>query len=309
MRKLALCLLSFTLLFSGCAGGKRSKTSIVCTIFPQYSWVQTLVEGSDSFELTLLQDSGTDLHSYQPTATDKVKILTCDLLIYVGGPSDEWVDEMLKDPSKNPDMRVVKLLDYVDALDEKHEEGEEHEDEEHGEEKDEHVWLSLKNAEVLFETIYQTLQKIEPDFSFEENYSNFQSKLHTLEADYSSTIKGSKRDVLLFGDRFPFRYLARDYSLKYFAAFSGCSAEIEASFETVKRLAETVDLYSLPYILVLEGSDKRIAEQIKNNTKTKDQQILTINSLQSVKRSELEAGADYLQLMQANLEILKTALN
>lgn len=290
--------------------GTENTLEIVCTIFPQYDWTKNLTAGNDDVSLALLQDSGVDLHNYQATAADKVKIMNCDLLIYVGGESDQWVEDIL-DGSKNPDRKVVKLLDEIDALDEEDVPGAEEEDHEEDEGKDEHVWLSLKRAEKLCRAITKALQSVDPenDVLYENNMHSYTEKISSLEKEYAEAIQSAKRDVLVFGDRFPFRYLVEDYDLKYYAAFSGCSAETEASFSTVINLAKAVDEHELPYVLVLESSDKKIAKQIIEQTSTKDQQTLSINSLQSVTRKQIEDGIDYLSLMRENLETLKTALN
>lgn len=326
MKKILTFILTLALAFSlgglaGCGANKADTLDIVCTIFPQYDWTKTLVSGNDRVELTIMQDSGVDLHNYQPTAADKVKILNCDLLLYVGGESDKWVEEMLSDPAKNPDMKVVKLIEEVKALDEEEvpggedhdhedEEDHDHEDEQEGD-KDEHVWLSLNNAQTLVRAIAKNLKSIDPEHGelYDRNLSEYLTALEALEEQYEEATRDPARRILLFGDRFPFRYLVEDYDLAYYAAFSGCSAETEASFEVIKSLAEAVNANHLPYILVLEGSDQGIANQIKNSTSTKDQEILVLNSIQSVTKKQIESGTTYLSLMTENLGVLKKALN
>lgn len=296
---------------AACGGSQKSGApEVVCTIFPQYDWTSNLAKGSE-IGLTLIQDSGVDMHNYQATAADKIKILGCDMLVYVGGESDGWVEDILADPAKNPDMKVVKLLDEVDALDEEEVPGADHDHEEEEEGVDEHVWLSLKNAQTLCRAIAGALKKVDPDRAelYDGNLNGYLGALGALEAQYAEATKAPARKIMLFGDRFPFRYLAEDYGLSYFAAFSGCSAETEASFETIKNLVEAVDQYDLPYILVLEGSDKKIANQIVSQSQKKNQTILSLNSLQSVTRKEIEGGTTYLSLMEENLRTLTVALN
>ncbi len=297
--------------FSGCGEtGDDGTLDIVCTIFPQYDWTKNLTAGNDAVNIELLQDSGVDLHNYQATASDKVKIMGADLLIYVGGESDRWVEDILSD-SDNPNRKIVKLLDEVDSLDEEDVPGAE-EDHDHEEEEgtDEHVWLSLKRADKLVRAIAKALQTVDPanDVLYENNMHAYTEKISSLETEYSAAIQNAERKVLVFGDRFPFRYLVEDYDLDYFAAFSGCSAETEASFATIINLAKAIDEHSVPYVLVLENSDKKIANQIVNQTEQKNQQILEINSIQSVTRKQIDEGVDYISLMQENLETLKTAL-
>lgn len=306
-----LALSSALAALAGCnATNPDGSIDVVCTIFPQYDWTCKLTEGAEDVNITLLQDSGIDLHNYQPTAADKVKIMNCDLLIFVGGESDKWVEDMLGG-AKNTERKILRLLDEVNALDEEEVPGGEHDHEEEEGAKDEHVWLSLKNADVLCRAIAKALQQIDPEneILYENNMHQYVMELNALEGEYAAATADPARKILLFGDRFPFRYLAEDYGLTYFAAFSGCSAETEASFEVIKTLAEAADNNALPYILVLEGSDKKIAEQIRNSTSNHDQTILEMNSLQSVTRKQIGDGVSYLSLMRGNLETLKTVLN
>lgn len=295
-----LMMLPLFLLF-GCKENKRAGLEIVCTIFPQYDWAKNLVAGNDDVSLTLLQDSGVDLHSFQPSAADKVKVISCDLLIYVGGESDEWAGEMLKDRAKNQNMRVVRLLDEADTL---QEEGEE-------DERDEHVFLSLKRAHGLVEAIARELKALDPEHEalYDNNLGEYLDRLDALERDYAEATSAPARRFLLFADRFPFRYLASDYNLEYFAAFSGCSAETEASLSTIRSLAEKADDFAVPYILVLTGSDRELAERIISSTRGKNQKVMFLDSLETVTRKRIEAGASYLDLMRENLNVLKTVLN
>ena len=296
--------------------------SIVTTIFPEYDWVKNIVgDASDKAEITMLLDNGVDLHSYQPTAEDIMKVASCDMFIYVGGESDEWVDDALKE-AVNKDMVVINLLDVLgsNVKEEEVVEGMEAEEEEEGEEAeegeeeeveyDEHVWLSLTNASRICDAIADGLGKVDPDNSatYAENANAYKQKLNTLDGEYKSATSAAANKTLLFGDRFPFRYLVDDYGLDYYAAFVGCSAETEASFETVAFLSGKVDELGLKNIMTIEGADKKIAETIKNNTKTKDQNILTLDSMQSTTSKDVESGTTYLSVMQANLDVLKEAL-
>lgn len=345
MKKTFSVLLS-TLLIAGClsacgaeaqpaadsAASHTDSIQIVTTIFPEYDWVMNILgDSSADAEVTMLLDNGVDLHSFQPSAEDILKISSCDLFIYVGGESDQWVDEAL-DGAQNQDMVVINLLDVLgdsvkeeeviegmqteehehdhdDAHDEDEEEHE-HEHEEGDVEYDEHVWLSLKNTTVLVENISQALETLDPDNAdtYASNTSDYVDKLNALDSKYQDTVSNSTYNTLLFGDRFPFRYLVDDYNLNYYAAFVGCSAETEASFETITFLANKMDELSLPVIMTIEGADYKIAETIIQNTQTKDQQILTLDSMQSVTAKDVENGASYLSIMENNLSVLKDAL-
>lgn len=303
---------------------------IVTTIFPEYDWVMNILgDNKEKADVTMLLDTGVDLHSFQPTAEDILKISTCDLFIYVGGESDKWVDDALQE-AVNKDMIVINLLDALGSAakeeemiegmqeeehDHEHEDGESGHDEDHDHEDgepeyDEHVWLSLKNAAVLTETISAALQKLDPENAdlYEKNTSAYIGQLNDLDAEYQTAVSGASYNTLLFGDRFPFRYLTDDYGLSYYAAFAGCSAETEASFETVTFLSQKVDELSLPAVLTIEGTDHRIAETIVQNTQTKEQSILTMDSMQATTAKDAENGATYLSIMEKNLSVLKDAL-
>ena len=499
---LVLALAMAVSLFTGCGKKNNAETgesdpnklSVVTTIFPEYDWVREILGGkAESTDLTMLLDNGVDLHSYQPTADDIVKISDCDLFIYVGGESDEWVKNVLKN-AVNKKMKVINLLEmlgdsvkteeivegmqedshdhghshdeqltendiedrtlsdfvgawkslhpfllngdldkfcehraeededssttkdtywekykaswqcdaekisingdtitftyadgktvsaeytyagyqpkrndegkirsvryqfettsadapkYVQFNDHGHEPGEaEHfhiyfgndgfdalmsaktnpffvkdalsvEDildelmgHDHGEEKDEHVWLSLKNAQTLCVTLADALCAIDPDNknTYIANAAAYRDKLAALDADYKAAVEGATHKTVLFGDRFPFRYLVDDYGLRYYAAFAGCSAETEASFETVSFLAKKVDELGLPCVLTIEGAQHRIAETIVQNTAGKKQKVLTMDSMQSTTSKDVASGATYLSVMEKNLSVLKEAL-
>ena len=297
---------------------KDSDIKVVTTIFPEYDWVRQIAgEEADQMDITMLLDNGVDLHSYQPTAEDIMKVSDCDLFVYVGGESDAWVDDALKQ-AKNKDMQVVNLLDVLgnSVKEEEVIEGmePEEEEEEGGEEEepeyDEHVWLSVKNAEVLSKAIADALEKADPDHKdvYQENVSAYSEKLKNLDAKYQEVVDGASQKTLLFGDRFPFRYLVDDYGLSYYAAFVGCSAESEASFETISFLANKVDELGLKDIMAIENSNQKIAKTIIENTKEKNQKILTLDSMQSTISDDVKNGTTYLSVMEKNLEVLKEAL-
>ena len=303
----------------------NSRINIMATIFPEYDWVKVVLgDNPANIGLSLLLDSGIDLHSFQPTPRDIVNISTCDLFIYVGGESDEWVDDVLEQ-AKNPEIHVINLLEVlgdkvkeeevVEGMEHDHDhDHDDHEDHDHDHEEaeyDEHVWLSLANAGNLVSAIAGEISLMDPANAayYKDNATKYIEELSALDAEYRKVVSESTCRTLLFGDRFPFRYLVDDYGLDYYAAFSGCSAESEASFETVAFLVGKVDELALPAILTIEKSDKRIAQTIRENTKTKDQAILEMDSMQSTTARDVDAGTTYIGLMESNLEVLKQALN
>ncbi|MBQ2317546.1 MAG: zinc ABC transporter substrate-binding protein [Lachnospiraceae bacterium] len=294
--------------------GNADKVSVVSTIFPSYDWAKEIVGETEGVDLTLLIDNGVDLHSYEPSVEDIAKISTADVFIYVGGESDGWVDDVLSQAT-NPDMVVINMMDVLadDIKEEEIVEGmEAEEEEEEGEEEeveyDEHVWLSLNNAEKLVSAIQSALSKVDADNAagYEANANAYITELQALDTEYKTCVSNAKRDTFLFADRFPFRYLAEDYNLNYYAAFVGCSADTEASFETVAFLANKVDELQLPVILTIETSDGKLAKTVLDSTKSKDAQLLVLDSLQNTKLSD---NKSYLDVMRSNLDVLKTALN
>lgn len=332
MKKITALLLALFMLVGALAGcGKQNDTnqtdklSIVTTIFPEYDWVREILgDKADNAEITMLLDNGVDLHSYQPTADDIVKISDCDLFIYVGGESDGWVEDALRNAA-NRNMKVINLLEVlgdsvkteeiVEGMQEEHEHEDAHahddaEEHEHEEEADEHVWLSLKNAKMLVRVISKALQELDPDNKdiYAANADAYVKKLSALDADYQAAVDAASNKTILFGDRFPFRYLVDDYGLRYYAAFVGCSAETEAGFETISFLAKRVDEWKLPCVLTIEGAQHKIAETIVRNTTTKNQKVLTMDSMQSTTTQDVKNGTTYLSVMEKNLSVLKEVL-
>lgn len=305
--------------FSGCAGGKNAtdkngKFKIIAALFSEYDWLKNITKDVDGVELTLLMDSSTDMHSFQPTADDIYKISSCDMFVYTGGESDKWVADVLKTA---PNVKAVNLMETLGEKAKQEEvvegmEAEEEEKEEGGEEPeyDEHIWLSLKNAKLLCQSLCDKLTESDSAHksAYAANTKAYIASLDKLDSDYTSAVKGAKYDTLIFADRFPFRYLTDDYNLKYYAAFVGCSAETEASFETVKFLADKLTELKLPALCTIEGSDKKIAKTVIQTAGAKNTQILTFNSIQSVDLSGGAKNNSYLEIMKENLNALKQAL-
>ncbi len=370
---LMVCVIMLAVL-GGCGGQNQpaqkpetknepKKLKIVTTIFPIYDWTSEIL-GSEAakVDLTMLLKSGVDMHSYQPTADDLVKLSSCDVLIYVGGESDKWIEDARKE-AVNKNMVVLRLMDVLgDRLKQEetvegmeahhhhhhdhdkdghkhddhdkdghkhddhdkdehkhHEETADHKHEEHSHDKDghehhdeydEHIWLSLKNAKVCVDAIAEALARADAVHTqaYKENAEAYRAKLDALDKEYEAVVAASPKKTLLFGDRFPFRYLVDDYGLKYYAAFPGCSAETEASFETIAFLSAKLDELKLPAILTIEGSSRKVAETILYNTPTHDQKILVLDSMQSTVGDKAAYGQHYLEVMRKNLDVLKEAL-
>ena len=348
MKKVAsIAILFFALAFmltacnteSGKKDSAPKKISVVATIYPQYDWLKNVIgERADAVDLKLLIKNGTDLHSYKPSAKDIATIAKADLVVYVGGESDEWIEKALEATPKEGRIALnlmkalgdrVKEEEVVEGMQtdpsassgteeqvhdkvtepaEKHEDGHHHHEEV---ENDEHIWLSLKNAWILVNALAQSLSKVDSANSsiYTANAVLYNAKLWEMDKEFATAVSNASQKTVLFGDRFPFRYLVDDYGIKYYAAFVGCSAESEASFETVTFLAGKMDSLQLPAIFTIDGSNGKIARAILEASKnSKNAQVLTLNSMQSVTDEQIKAGVDYLSIMRDNLEVLKKAL-
>lgn len=313
------------------------KLKIVTTIFPEYDWVREIIgENAETVDLTLLLKNGVDLHSYQPSTEDLIAISQADVFVYVGGHSDTWVADALKNAA-NPDRITINLFDVLDdtlkplviseGMEHHHDEHDHnehsHDDHDHNEhdhdehehhhddsEKDEHVWLSLPRAQAAVRYIVEQIAKADPANAdmYLANAEKYENELETLHQEYQEVVNTGKMNTIVFTDRFPFFYMADDYGLNYYAAFTGCSAEAEASFETVALLAQKIDELALENVITIENRTHKIPETVIESTKTKDQNILVLDSLQSVTQKQIEEGLTYLDVMKSNLNVLKTAL-
>ena len=313
---LALCLA--LCLMGGCgapAGEAAEGFRIVCTVFPPWDWLRALTAGVPDVELTLLTDTGVEMHSYQPTVEDVAAIAGCDLFVYVGGSSDEWAAELAAEFSGESTFFSLTEALGDRLLEEETGEGMEPEAGHAGHgaeaaELDEHVWLSLKNAAMLTEALGDTLAGLLPAYAgtIYDNCGDYCRALEELDGAYAAAVAAGRYDTLVFGDRFPFRYLTEDYHLNYYAAFPGCSADTDASFETVVFLAERVDALGLPAVLAVEGGDGAVARAVVRCVEGPAPEVLTLDAMQSVSREKIDAGYTYLSAMAGNLEILKCAL-
>ena len=314
MKKRFLIILSaLALLLSGCAQPQSAKKlQVVAAIFPEYDWVRQIVGDDDSVELTLLVDDGVDPHSFQPAVSDMVTAANCDLLIYGGGESDQWLTKL---EATNPNRETLVLLpllgaqahreEVVEGM-EAHGEGEAEDDAE----MDEHVWLSLRNASLFCQAITDALCRLNPGKAdtYRANLAAYQQQLDALDKDYRSAMDASPNRTIVVCDRFPFRYLVEDYGLSYYAAFPGCSAETGASFETVVFLSDKVKELGLNALLVTESSDGRMAKTVAQNAGSADMPVLTLNSMQSVSAEQAKT-LRYLSVMTENLTVLQQALS
>ncbi len=346
IRTFALLFLSVLLIFTaGCgenSSGQKYNTDmtedngnspvILCAGFSEYDWTRNILgDNPAGIRLRLLNESGVDMHSYQPTANDMVQIADCDLLIYTGGISEFWIDKA-KESSAREAVETLSLMEYFQENPElfpeyeqeehDHDHGHSHE-QEHEHEADEHIWLSLKMAPVFCEKIAETVSMLDPanEDLYRQNLAGYQEQLAALDGEFEEAINGASADELLLADRFPFLYLSQDYGIQVHAAFEGCSAETEASFETIIDLAEDLTSEGLSHLLILKNSSTNLADTIiraakenskKNSGKNYEERqikICELDSLQSVTAEDIAGGFSYLGAMKKNKEVIFECLN
>lgn len=287
----------------------NGKISVVTTIFPPYDFTRQV--GGDNVDLTMLLKPGTESHNYDPTPQDIIKIQNCDLFIYVGGESDEWVKDILESDDSKP-KKIIALMDCVDAVEEEIVDGMEQEkdedDDSHKIEYDEHVWTSPKNAIIISKKISSALIELDKDNAktYEKNTTEYSQKLSLLDSKFQDIVDNAKRKTIIFGDRFPMRYFADEYGLKYYAAFPGCSSETEPSAATVSFLIDKVKAEKIPVVFSIEFSNGKVADTICEDTGAKK---LTFHSCHNITQEQFDSGVTYIDLMNQNAENIKEALS
>lgn len=282
----------------------QRKLKVVATIFPQYDFSKAILQ--DKAELKVLLKPNAEAHAFNPSPNDIKEIESSDILVMVGGENDYWIEKILNSLDQKP--AVFKLIDMVDTLEEEIKEGmQDNHNHNHSHQVDEHVWTSIKNAIKIVNRlakIYSIADLDNAEF-YQENAKSYIQKLKDLDLKFENTLKNNKHNLLIFGDRFPFRYLANDYHLDYFAAFSGCSFESEASASTVKFLIDKVNENQIPVVFNIELSNGLIADAICDAS---DAVKMTLHSAHNLSQEEFDQGLNYLQIMENNLEVLKKAL-
>lgn len=309
----AISLIAVLFTAAGCsqkAGDASKGVRVVCSIAPLFDWTRQITEGTGITDLRLIIGNGTDLHSFQPSAADIISIKNADVLIYVGGESDGWIRDALKETG-NKNQKAVCLMDVLkDAIVEEEVvegmQGEDKEEEGEGPEYDEHVWMSLRLASKSCKAIEEALSAVSSKDAekLKANLENYTAKLTSLDRQYEEMVRSARLDTMIVCDRYPFRYLADDYKIKYSAAFAGCSAETEASFETVKFLADKVRSLDVKTVLTIENSDGKLAKTVIGTSGKSDVKAGVLDSMQSAGKD-----LDYLSVMTRNLDVLKAALS
>ncbi|WP_416487554.1 metal ABC transporter substrate-binding protein [Brachyspira hyodysenteriae] len=333
MQKKILIFLTILLFFiTSCndANKNNNKTSngkinVVATIFPIYDFTKNIA--LDNINLQMIIKPGIEIHSFNTTPADVIDIQNADIFIYIGGESEAWAEKIVSSMDTN-NKKIVRLIDYVKALDEEIVEGMEHDEYHNHEEEtnhnehendieeshthegiyDEHIWTSPKNAQLMVTAICNALSEIDADNAdiYKSNADKYNQELTVLDEEIRNAVGSSKRKNIVFGDRFPFRYLAEEYGLEYRAPFTGCSSQVDASPKTIAYLINYIKDNKIPYLYYIELSNEKIANTLIEQTGASK---LKLHSGQNVSKEEFNSGVTYLSIMRDNLESLKKGLN
>ncbi len=303
---LSILLVSLSIVALSSCGQKESssdndsdKLSIVTTIFPYYDFARNI--SGDKADIRLLLSPGSEPHSYEPSPSDIVAIENCDIFIYNGGESDEWVESVLN----SLQSKTIKIFKMMDCIIPMYEQSTDHS---HGDEYDEHIWTSVRNAQKIVSSITDAMSQIDKKNSnvYNENKNKYVEKLAQLDEKFSEIVQNGVRDAVVFGDRFPFLYFVTDYGLSYECAFPGCSSETEPSISTVTRLIDYVRNEKIPVVFYLDFSNDKTANLIAEDTGAK---TLLFFSCHNVTKEQFEVGESYVSLMEQNAAVLKEALS
>lgn len=175
-------------------------------------------------------------------------------------------------------------------------------------EYDEHIWTSPVNAMKLVDVIGDTLAQADPAHAdiYHQGAASYKKELEEIDAGFREVCANRKRNMIVMGDKFPFRYLADEYQLDYRAAFSGCSSDTEPSAKTIAYLIDKVKEEKIPAVYYLELSSHRVAEIIGEETGAEP---LLLHSCHNVTRAQFDAGITYAGLMRQNIENLRKGID
>lgn len=304
MKKIISIFLLFVVTFAFCSCGEversTGKISVVTTIFPYYDFARSVSKGT--CDVDMLLKPGSDVHSFEPTPSDILKIRNADLFIYNGGESDEWVDSILESLGDTAKPVVMKMTDYVKPLTEM--DADHHAEDE----EDEHIWTSLDNAKTLVSKISDEVSKLDQKHKtvYNKNSSDYIEKISKVQSEIENTVNSSESKKIVVGDRFPLLYFATEFSLDWECAFPGCSTETEPSLDRLSKLTDTIEKDKIKTILKLEMSENKVADTLADETNTK---VRTFYSAESVSKEDFANNVTYVDLMERDNNALKEALS
>lgn len=298
MKKIIMIVMVLSLIFllCSCNESANDKLKVVTTIFPEYDFVREIA--GDKADITMLLPIGADLHSFEPSPKDIMKINSCDVFVYVGGESDVWVENILKN-SDNKNIKTVRLMDVVAESEKNHN---------HSHEYDEHVWTTPINAIKIVEAISKEIQLSDEENAefYETNTADYIKVLRGADLDFKKVVSDAKRNIMVFADRYPLKHFSDEYGLLYVSPFSGCNDKTEPSAQSVKEIIDTVNEKNIPVVFYTELSNEKMADAVCEATGAKK---VRFNTYHNVTKSEFENGVTYVDLMKHNLYALKEALD
>lgn len=362
LRKSVVFIVTISMIFGMAGCGKTTekednyRLKIVTSLFPYYDMARAVIGDVKGIDLKMIVTPGQDSHSFEPTPSDVIQMENADVLIYNGGSLETWIDTLL-DSLNNKNKIQMKMMDYVDVLNEEIVEGmdtrfEEHDHEEHShkednhnkenhkedshseenhkednhsedssndsefhnedseeehEETDEHIWTSPVNEIIMTEKICETLSKALPEEkeNFQKNAENYISQLKELDNEFRTIVENAKTKEIIFADKFPLQYFAKEYGLKYYAAFPGCGSDMEPSAKTIAFLVDKIKEDNIKAVFYLELSSHIVADAIETDTGAKP---LQFNSCHNITQKQFDSGVTYVDLMKENVNNLKIAL-
>lgn len=280
------------------------KLKIISTVFPPYDLARQIA--GDNADISILLPPGSESHTYEPTAKEIIEIQNCDIFLYIGGENEQWAEKIISS-NKSDSVKTVKLIDCVKTLEEAELHEEEHE-EEHSHETDEHIWTSPKNEQLMLTAVYDAICEADPENKavYTKNKDSYNGQLSELDKAYKEAVGNAKNKTIIMADKFPFRYLAEEYGLDFYAAFSSCSDESEPSAAAMTSLISKIKELKIPVVYYLEFSSTKVADTLCSETGASS---LMLHSCHNVSKEDLDKGVTYVELMKQNLENLKTALN
>ena len=280
------------------------KLKIISTVFPPYDLARQIA--GDNADISILLPPGSESHTYEPTAKEIIEIQNCDIFLYIGGENEQWAEKIISS-NKSDSVKTVKLIDCVKTLEEAELHEEEHE-EEHSHETDEHIWTSPKNEQLMLTAVYDAICEADPENKavYTKNKDSYNGQLSELDKAYKEAVGNANNKTIIMADKFPFRYLAEEYGLDFYAAFSSCSDESEPSAATMTSLISKIKELKIPVVYYLEFSSTKVADTLCSETGASS---LMLHSCHNVSKEDLDKGVTYVELMKQNLENLKTALN
>lgn len=317
MKKLLISLVILILLVGGIivvfnsskneAKKEYGKIDVIATIYPIYDFASEIA--GDKASVSMLLSPGVELHDYEPTPQDIIKIGESDLFLYLGEELEPWAGTVISGMEKRDNLKeVARNIALVETEEFEHEHSEDNgsHHEEHGK-YDTHIWLDPTKAIKMVQNITDDLCEKDSKNSgyYRQRATEYMKKLSLLDKSFEETVKNGKRKEIAFGGPFSYGYFVKRYDLDYVSAYDSCGEESEPSVNKVLEVVEKMKKDGLPVVFYKELSSGNIVRTIADETGA---EALEFNSLHSATKEQMESGMTYLDIMERNLNNLKKAL-